>query len=180
MTTIRQEDLITSVADALQFISYYHPLDYIQALGKAYEREQSPAARDAIATWARLSYGFMGRTPEYKAAFMASLGANPEFYTPFAGNALATVKSADAVKVITVRTTAFDAVASGGTAAVDALGAAADTALRDEDPQVRRTAEKMKDFVASSVCWTMSMSVEFRAPTERPMNFSSCFAFASS
>ncbi|MCK6413739.1 MAG: FAD-binding protein, partial [Azonexus sp.] len=46
----------------------------------------------------------------------------------YAGNALATVKSADAVKVITVRTTAFDAVATGGTAAVDALGAAADTA----------------------------------------------------
>ncbi len=49
MTTIRQEDLIASIADALQYISYYHPLDYIQALGKAYEREQSPAARDAIA-----------------------------------------------------------------------------------------------------------------------------------
>ena len=38
-----------SVADALQFISYYHPRDYIQALGRAYEREQSPAAKDAIA-----------------------------------------------------------------------------------------------------------------------------------
>jgi len=38
-----------SVADALQFISYYHPADYIRALGRAYEREQSPAARDAIA-----------------------------------------------------------------------------------------------------------------------------------
>lgn len=49
MTTIRQEDLIASVADAFQFISYYHPLDYIQALGKAYEREESPAAKDAIA-----------------------------------------------------------------------------------------------------------------------------------
>ena len=49
MTTIRQEDLISSVANALQYISYYHPLDYIQALGRAYEREQSPAARDAIA-----------------------------------------------------------------------------------------------------------------------------------
>ncbi len=49
MTTIRQEDLIASVADALQYISYYHPLDYIKALGKAYEREESPAARDAIA-----------------------------------------------------------------------------------------------------------------------------------
>ena len=44
MTTIRQEDLIASVADALQYISYYHPLDYIQALGEAYEREESPAA----------------------------------------------------------------------------------------------------------------------------------------
>ena len=48
-TVIRQQDLIQSVADALQFISYYHPLDYIQAVGRAYEREQSPAARDALA-----------------------------------------------------------------------------------------------------------------------------------
>src|SRR4029078_10574518 len=49
MTVIRREDLVQSVADALQFISYYHPLDYIRALGRAYEREQSMAARDAIA-----------------------------------------------------------------------------------------------------------------------------------
>jgi fumarate hydratase class I len=49
MTVIKQEDLITSVADAFQFISYYHPLDYIKALGEAYEREESPAAKDAIA-----------------------------------------------------------------------------------------------------------------------------------
>ena len=49
MTTIRKSDLIQSVADALQFISYYHPADYIRALGRAYEREQSPAAKDAIA-----------------------------------------------------------------------------------------------------------------------------------
>ena len=49
MTTIRQNDLIESVADALQYISYYHPLDYITALGDAYEREESPAAKDAIA-----------------------------------------------------------------------------------------------------------------------------------
>ena len=49
MTTIKQEDFIQSVADAFQYISYYHPLDYILALGAAYEREQSPAARDAIA-----------------------------------------------------------------------------------------------------------------------------------
>jgi fumarate hydratase class I len=49
MTTIKQEDLIQSVADALQYISYYHPLDYITALGRAYELERSPAAKDAIA-----------------------------------------------------------------------------------------------------------------------------------
>ncbi|MGE3773291.1 MAG: fumarate hydratase [Gammaproteobacteria bacterium] len=49
MTTIRQDDLIQSVADALQYISYYHPVDYIKNLAAAYEREASPAARDAIA-----------------------------------------------------------------------------------------------------------------------------------
>ncbi len=49
MTTIKQEDFIQSIADAFQFISYYHPLDYIQALGRAYEREQSASAKDAIA-----------------------------------------------------------------------------------------------------------------------------------
>ncbi|MBI0327843.1 fumarate hydratase [Burkholderia plantarii] len=49
MTVIKQEDLIQSVADSLQYISYYHPLDYIEALGRAYEAEQSPAAKDAIA-----------------------------------------------------------------------------------------------------------------------------------
>jgi len=49
MTILRQSDLVQSVADALQFISYYHPADYLQALGRAYEREQSPAAKDAIA-----------------------------------------------------------------------------------------------------------------------------------
>lgn len=49
MTVIRQEDLITSVADALQFISYYHPVDFIKAMGQAYQREQNPAAKDAIA-----------------------------------------------------------------------------------------------------------------------------------
>src|SRR5689334_18062289 len=49
MTTIAQEDLIQSVADALQFISYYHPADFISALGAAYAREESDAAKDAIA-----------------------------------------------------------------------------------------------------------------------------------
>jgi fumarate hydratase class I len=46
---IKQDDFIQSIFDAFQFISYYHPLDYIQALGRAYEREESPAAKDAIA-----------------------------------------------------------------------------------------------------------------------------------
>ena len=49
MTVIKQEDLIQSVADSLQYISYYHPMDYITSLGRAYELEQSPAAKDAIA-----------------------------------------------------------------------------------------------------------------------------------
>jgi fumarate hydratase class I len=49
MTVIRQQDFIASVAGALQYISYYHPVDYITSLTKAYEREQSHAAKDAIA-----------------------------------------------------------------------------------------------------------------------------------
>ncbi|MFT6274523.1 MAG: fumarate hydratase class I, partial [Halioglobus sp.] len=49
MTLIRQDDFIDSVADALQFISYYHPLDFVNAVHEAYKREQNPAAKDAIA-----------------------------------------------------------------------------------------------------------------------------------
>jgi len=49
MSTIKQADLIQSIADALQYISYYHPVDYIKNLAAAYEREESPAAKDAIA-----------------------------------------------------------------------------------------------------------------------------------
>ena len=49
MTLIRQADFIQSIADALQYISYYHPLDFIQALNTAYQKEQSPAAKDAMA-----------------------------------------------------------------------------------------------------------------------------------
>ena len=49
MTVIRQEDFIASIAGALQYISYYHPVDYVTSLAKAYEREQSHAAKDAIA-----------------------------------------------------------------------------------------------------------------------------------
>ena len=49
MTIIKQNDLIESIADALQYISYFHPLDFIRAMDEAYRREENPAARDAIA-----------------------------------------------------------------------------------------------------------------------------------
>src|ERR1700749_4344435 len=48
MVTIQQDDLIESVRPALQYISFYHPVDYIENLAKAYELEQSPAAKDAM------------------------------------------------------------------------------------------------------------------------------------
>jgi len=48
MALIQEEDFIQSIADGFQFISYYHPADYIRALAKAWEREQSPAAKDAM------------------------------------------------------------------------------------------------------------------------------------
>ena len=49
MTIIQQEDFIASVAGALQYISYYHPVDFITSLTKAYEKEESAAAKDAMA-----------------------------------------------------------------------------------------------------------------------------------
>ena len=49
MTTIRQEDFISSIADAFQYISYYHPADFIESMAAAYEVEENPAAKDAIA-----------------------------------------------------------------------------------------------------------------------------------
>ncbi|MFO8153474.1 fumarate hydratase [Thioalkalivibrio sp.] len=49
MAVIREQDLVQSIADAFQYISYFHPVDYVRALGAAWEREESPAARDAIA-----------------------------------------------------------------------------------------------------------------------------------
>jgi 4-hydroxyphenylacetate 3-monooxygenase len=55
----------------------------------SYSAQELLEAREAINIWARLSYGFMGRTPEYKAAFMASMAANPDFYAPFDGSATA-------------------------------------------------------------------------------------------
>ena len=49
--------------------------------------EELVAARDAIAEWARLTYGWIGRSPDYKAAFLATLGANSDFYEPYDENA---------------------------------------------------------------------------------------------
>ncbi|SEQ60680.1 fumarase, class I, homodimeric [Amphritea atlantica] len=49
MSVIRQDDLISSIADSLQFISYYHPIDFIQGVHEAYLKEQNPAAKDAMA-----------------------------------------------------------------------------------------------------------------------------------
>jgi len=45
--------------------------------------EEQVAGRDAIAEWARITYGWLGRSPDYKAAFLGTLGANAEFYAPF-------------------------------------------------------------------------------------------------
>ena len=53
----------------------------------AYSVDDLAASRDAIETWARMSYGFMGRTPDYKASFLATLGADPSFYAPFESSA---------------------------------------------------------------------------------------------
>jgi 4-hydroxyphenylacetate 3-monooxygenase len=55
----------------------------------SYSAQELVEAREAIEIWARLSYGFMGRTPDYKASFMASMAASPEFYAPFDGSARA-------------------------------------------------------------------------------------------
>jgi tartrate dehydratase alpha subunit/fumarate hydratase class I-like protein len=53
MTIIRQDDVIRSVADALQYISFYHPVDYIANLARAYEHEQSPASspHSSVSAW---------------------------------------------------------------------------------------------------------------------------------
>ena len=56
--------------------------------------EEQLAARDAIADWARLTYGWLGRAPDYKGAFLGTLGANAEFYAPYQANARAWYKKA--------------------------------------------------------------------------------------
>ena len=49
MSAIRREDFVSSIADALQYISIYHPVDFIRAMAAAWERERNPAAKNAIA-----------------------------------------------------------------------------------------------------------------------------------
>src|SRR5947207_333493 len=56
--------------------------------------EEQLAARDGIAAWSRLTYGWLGRSPDYKASFLGTLGANSEFYRPFEANARAWYKKA--------------------------------------------------------------------------------------
>jgi len=64
MRTIREDDLVESISDALQFISYYHPADYIEHLSRAYQAEQSEAARNAMAQiLANSRMSAMGRRP---------------------------------------------------------------------------------------------------------------------
>ena len=59
------------------------------ASSRADAREEQLAARDAIAAWARMTYGWLGRSPDYKAAFLGTLGANADFYAPYQANARA-------------------------------------------------------------------------------------------
>ena len=81
---IREDDVVKSVADALQFISYYHPADYIRSLAAAYEKEESPAAKDAMAP-AQLADGCSGATTNLQDTGMVSafmkVGMNVRFET---------------------------------------------------------------------------------------------------
>ena len=82
---------IARLYDALHHPQHREMLTTVDHLGHRTHKFFKPSttaqelleAREALITWARLSYGFMGRTPDYKAAFMASMAASPEFYAPF-------------------------------------------------------------------------------------------------
>jgi 4-hydroxyphenylacetate 3-monooxygenase len=79
-----QRELLTTVDEfGIRTHKFFKPSRTAQELFEA---------REAIAAWARMSYGFMGRTPDYKAAFMASLAAAPDFYAPYGENALSWYK----------------------------------------------------------------------------------------
>ncbi len=73
-----QETLLTTDRFGIRTHKFFAP---------SYSAQELTEARNAIEAWARLSYGWMGRTPDYKAAFMASLGAAPDFYAPYTENA---------------------------------------------------------------------------------------------
>ena len=64
MSVIKVEDLIQSVADGLQFISYYHPKDFVQAMYRAYEHEASKPAKDAIGQILINSHGRLWSSPD--------------------------------------------------------------------------------------------------------------------
>jgi 4-hydroxyphenylacetate 3-monooxygenase len=70
--------LVSRDADGLTTHRFFRP---------SYTSDDLLASREAIATWSRMSYGYMGRTPDYKASFMASLGADPDWYAPFGDSA---------------------------------------------------------------------------------------------
>jgi 4-hydroxyphenylacetate 3-monooxygenase len=74
----RRDVLVSEDADGLTTHRFFRP---------SYTSEDLLASREAIATWSRMSYGYMGRTPDYKASFMASLGADPDWYAPFGDSA---------------------------------------------------------------------------------------------
>jgi len=86
---------IARLYDALHDPKYKDVLTTVDSLGHRTHKFFKPStsaqelfeAREALIAWARLTYGFMGRTPDYKAAFMASMAANPEFYAPFDNSA---------------------------------------------------------------------------------------------
>src|SRR6202012_3647880 len=69
---------VSQAADGLTTHRFFRP---------SYDSDDLLASREAIATWSRMSYGYMGRTPDYKASFMASLGADPDWYAPFGSSA---------------------------------------------------------------------------------------------
>jgi 4-hydroxyphenylacetate 3-monooxygenase len=73
-----RETLVSEDAEGLVTHRFFRP---------SYSSEDLLAAREAIAMWSRMSYGYMGRTPDYKASFMASLGADPDWYEPFGASA---------------------------------------------------------------------------------------------
>ena len=70
--------LVSQDSDGLTTHRFFRP---------SYSSDDLLASREAIATWSRMSYGYMGRTPDYKASFMASLGADPDWYAPFGDSA---------------------------------------------------------------------------------------------